>query len=65
MMNKLHEVNVIVAKPDGDRAPVLTTKKSHLREWLIRKLFGDARKILILSSREAVKTISIREAKGE
>ena len=64
-MNKLHEVNIMVTKPDGGRESVLKTKKCHLREWMIRRMFGDAREILILDPGETVRTVAIREIQGE
>lgn len=41
-MSKNHEVNIVIAGSDGDRESVVKTRKHHMREWLIRRLFGDA-----------------------
>ncbi len=63
-MGRNHEVNVMVRKPSG-KATVLSTRKGHLREWMIRRLFGEAREILILNPGETVSTIAIKEVQGE
>lgn len=62
-MNKKHEVNIMVSKPDGNEQSVIKTRKCHMREWLIRRLFGDAREIFVLSPGETVETVAIREIK--
>lgn len=64
-MSKQHEVNVMVSRDDGSRQSVLTTRKCQLREWLIKKLFGDVREILILNPGETVRSVAIQEVKGE
>lgn len=63
-MGRNHEVNVMVRKPGG-KVTVLSTRKCHLREWMIRWLFGEAREILVLNPGETVSTIAIKEIQGE
>ncbi len=63
-MGRNHEVNVMVRKPGG-KATVLSTRKCHLREWMIRRLFGEVREILVLNPGETVSTIAIKEIQGE
>ena len=43
---------------------VVKTRKCRMREWLIKRLFGDAREIFILAPGETVETVAIREIKG-
>ena len=62
-MNKKHEVNIMVSKPDGNEQSVIKTRKCRMREWLIRRLFGDAWEIFVLSPGETVETVAIREIK--
>lgn len=64
LMGKKHEVNIMISKPDGDRMSVVKTRKCRMREWLIKRLFGDAREIFILVPGETVETVAIREIKG-
>lgn len=64
-MNKRHEVNIMVSNSDGEEEPVIRTRKCRMREWLIRKLFGDAREIFVLNPGETVETVAIREIKRE
>lgn len=63
-MGKKHEVNIMVTKPDGSNISVVKTRKCRMREWLIKKLFGDAREIFILDPGESVETVAIKEVKG-
>lgn len=58
-----HEVNVILA--EGNRKQLLVSRKMSVREFLLKKLFGDARQILVLKPGESVETIKIIEVKGE
>lgn len=62
-MGKKHEVNNMVSKPDGKKQSVIKTRKCRMLEWLIRRLFGDAREIFILSPGETAETVGI--IKGE
>lgn len=62
-MDKKHEVNIIVSKSDGGEQSVIRTRKCRVREWLIRRLFGDAREIFVLNPGETVETVAIREIK--
>ena len=63
-MTRKHEVNIMIAAA-GDRESVVKTRKCRMREWLIRRLFGDAREIFILKPGESVKNVAIKEIKGE
>lgn len=63
-MTRKHEVNIMIADA-GDRESVVKTRKCRMREWLIRRLFGDARGIFILKPGESVETVAIKEIKGE
>lgn len=58
-----HEVNVILA--EGNRKQLLVSKKMRLHEWILRKLFGEAREILVLKPGETVAAVKIIEVKGE
>lgn len=60
-MNKKHEVNIMVSKPDCNEQSVIKTRKCRMREWLIRRLFGDAREIFVLSPGETVEIVAIME----
>ena len=40
-----HEVNVILA--EGNRKQLLVSKKVRLREWILKKIFREAREIFV------------------
>lgn len=58
-----HEVNVILA--EGNRKQLFVSRKMSIREFFLKKLFGDARQILVLKPGESVETIKIIEVKGD
>ena len=58
-----HEVNVILA--EGNRKQLMVSRKMTMRERILKKLFGDARQILVLKPGESVETIKIIEVKGD
>ena len=58
-----HEVNVILA--EGNRKQLMVSRKMTIRERILKKLFGDARQILVLKPGESVETIKIIEVKGD
>ena len=35
-MNRQHEVNIVINKGNGIREPVLSSRKTRLREWFIK-----------------------------
>ena len=57
-----HEVNVILA--EGNRKQVPVSKKMSIRDLIPRKLFGEARQILVLKPGETVEAVKIIEVKG-
>lgn len=57
-----HEVNVILA--EGNRKQLLVSKKMSMRDLILRKLFGEARQILVLKPGETVEAVKIIEVKG-
>ncbi|MBE5878149.1 MAG: hypothetical protein E7290_14855 [Lachnospiraceae bacterium] len=57
-----HEVNVILA--EGNRKQLLVSKKMSMRDFILRKLFGEARQILVLKPGETVEAVKIIEVKG-
>ena len=57
-----HEVNVILA--EGNRKQLLVSKKMSMRDFILRKLFGEARQILVLKPGETVEVVKIIEVKG-
>ena len=58
-----HEVNVVLA--EGNKRKLLVSQKMKIRDFILKKLFGDARQILVLRPGESVRTIKIIEEKGE
>ena len=58
-----HEVNVILA--EGNRKQLLVSKKMSMRDLILRKLFGEARQILVLKPGETVEAVKIIEIKGD
>ena len=58
-----HEVNVILA--EGNRKQLLVSKKMSMRDFILRKLFGEARQILVLKPGETVEAVKIIEIKGD
>lgn len=59
-MGKKHEVNIMVTKSDGGRESIVKTRKCCMLEWLIKRLFGDAREIFIRNPGESVETVAIK-----
>ena len=57
-----HEINVILA--EGNRKQLLVSKKMSMRDFILRKLFGEARQILVLKPGETVEAVKIIEVKG-
>ena len=57
-----HEVNVILA--EGNRKQLLVSKKMSIRDLILRRLFGEARQILVLKPGETVEAVKIIEVKG-
>ncbi len=60
-MGKEHAVNVVISRGDDGKAMVLTSNRRRLRDRLIRRLFGEAREILILNPGESVRSVEINE----
>ena len=57
-----HELNVILA--ESNRKQLLVSKKMSIRDLILRKLFGEARQILVLKPGETVEAVKIIEVKG-
>ena len=57
-----HEVNVILA--EGNRKQLLVSKKMSIRDLILRKLFGEARQILVLKPGETVEAVKVIEVEG-
>ena len=58
-----HEVNIVLEQKEKKRQ-LLTTRRVNVREFILRKMFGDARQILVLNPGETVATVKIIEVKG-
>ncbi|MBE5952088.1 MAG: hypothetical protein E7260_10960 [Lachnospiraceae bacterium] len=65
MSSRKHEVNVVLTQKNFRKRQVLSTRKVNVREFFLRKLFGEARQILVLNPGETVETVKIIEVKGE
>ena len=63
-MSIQHTVRIHVAQPDGN-LPVIKSGIKHIPRRLIRFLFGDCAEVLVLKPGETVKTVEIKEGKGE
>ncbi len=63
-MGREHAVNVVISQENGGKEKVLSSNRRMLRDWFIRKLFGEAREILILNPGESVRRVEIHEVKG-
>jgi len=59
-----HEVNVFLTQKDKKQKQLLATRRVNIREFILRKMFGDARQILVLNPGETVATVKIIEMKG-
>jgi len=59
-----HEVKVILTQMDKRKKQLLTTRRVNIREFFLRKLFGEARQILVLQPGETVEAVKIVEVKG-
>ena len=63
-MSIQHTVRIHVAQPDGN-VPVIKSGIKHIPRRLIRVLFGDCAEVLVLKPGETVKSVEIKEVKGE
>ncbi len=63
-MSIQHTVRIHVAQSDGT-LPVIKSGIRHIPRRLIRFLFGDCAEVLVLKPGETVKTVEIKEVKGE
>ena len=63
-MSIQHTVRIHVAQPDGN-LPVIKSGIKHIPRRLIRFLFGDCAEVLVLKPGETVKSVEIKEVKGE
>ena len=63
-MSMTHTVRIQVAKSDGNHQ-IIQSGIRHLPRRLIRFLFGDCSEILVLKPGETVKTVEIKETKGD
>ena len=63
-MSMTHTVRIHVAKPDC-RHQVIQSGIRHVPRRLIQFLFGDCAEILVLKPGETVKTVEIKETKGD
>jgi hypothetical protein len=63
-MSIQHTVRIHVAHPDGN-LPVVKSGIRHIPRRLIRFLFGDCAEVLVLKPGETVKTVEIKETKGD
>ena len=63
-MSIQHTVRIHVAQPDGN-LPVIKRGIKHIPRRLIRFLFGDCAEVLVLKPGETVKSVEIKEVKGE
>ena len=63
-MSMTHTVRIHVAKPDGNQQ-IIQSGIKHIPRRLIRFLFGDCSEILVLKPGETVRSVEIKEMKGE
>ena len=63
-MSIQHTVRIHVAHRDGN-LPVVKSGIRHIPRRLIRFLFGDCAEVLVLKPGETVKTVEIKETKGD
>ena len=63
-MSIQHTVRIHVARPEGN-LPVLRSGIRHIPRRLIHFLFGDCAEVLILKPGQSVRTVEIREMKGD
>ncbi len=63
-MSMTHTVRIHVAKPDGNQQ-IIQSGIKHIPRRLIRFLFGDCSEILVLKTGETVRSVEIKEMKGE
>ncbi len=63
-MSIQHTVRIHVAQSDGT-LPVIKSGIRRIPRRLIRFLFGDCAEVLVLKPGETVKTVEIKEVKGD
>ena len=63
-MSIQHTVRIHVAQSDGT-LPVIKSRIRRIPRRLIRFLFGDCAEVLVLKPGETVKTVEIKEVKGD
>lgn len=64
MSNRKHEVNIVLMQKDRRKRQVISTRRVDIREFFLKKMFGEARQILVLNPGETVETVKIIEMKG-
>ena len=63
-MSIQHTVRIHVAQRDGT-VPVIKSGIKHIPRRLIRFLFGDCAEVLVLKPGQTVRTVEIKETKGD
>ena len=60
-MKLRHKVSISIKEPDGTKANVLGGGEVKLREKLLRWLFGEKKKVLVIAPGDSVYNVEIRE----
>ena len=60
-MKLRHKVSINVVDPDGNKVNVLGGGEVRLREKLLRWLFGEKKKVLVIAPGDSVYNVEIRE----
>lgn len=60
-MKLKHKVSISVREPDGGNVNVIKGGEVKLREKLLRWLFGDKKKVLVIAPGDSVFNVEIRE----
>lgn len=62
-MSLKHKVTINVAKPDGDKSPVIQSSKKTIRSRMLDLLLGKKVSLLVITPGDSVETVEIKELK--
>ena len=62
-MSLKHKVTINVAKPNGQKSPVIQSSRKPVRTRLLDFLFGKKASLLVITPGDSVETVEIKEIK--
>lgn len=62
-MGLKHKVTINVSKPNGDKGPVIQSRKKTIRSRMFNSLFGRKVNLLVITPGDTVESVEIKEIK--